>query len=482
MSSDKGADDVLYIEHGDFTVCTCGARQSLIEVKSQMYVKRENGHLIATEKDRMHPCHICLKATTAATVVGAISGLMCRGLTFAGAVVGAIVGAVVGGYRGYDKSGGSVWGAIKGAVKGAAGGARLGLLGYGVWEGIKDALLAQMAMKVVNICAFFTRSFFWTKVHPKVRIGGHRALLEGAKLGCTLGGVVSVIKPNYSKASDMLCLSYFTYDRKTAEEKELVDEAIRPYERYDFEEAVSKFDDDYKEELTNKLKSKELAGYKRVEGKELDYLGISTSDLQNRNHGFKAEVYTDSEGNCILAFRGTTSDPRDMGKRDLPFMPNWSWDWIDDNASQGLGLGSEQYEDAIRLAQKINANKPEGKELIVTGHSLGGGLATAAGAATGSETYAFNPAGVHPNTYEMYGVKNPDTSKVHTYYSNQDFLNMGNNLLELMPDSAGERIRLHTADEFDFADGHDLPLLLQAIEKKKAEQSREIIAKEYKAM
>ena len=29
MSSDKGADDVLYIEHGDFTVCTCGARQSL---------------------------------------------------------------------------------------------------------------------------------------------------------------------------------------------------------------------------------------------------------------------------------------------------------------------------------------------------------------------------------------------------------------------------------------------------------------------
>ena len=51
-----------------------------------------------------------------------------------------------------------------------------------------------------------------------------------------------------------------------------------------------------------------------------------------------------------------------------------------------------------------------------------------------------------------------------------------------MPDSAGERIRLHTADEFDFADGHDLPLLLQAIEKKKAEQGREIIAKEYKAM
>ncbi len=469
-----------YIEHGDLTVCTNGAHQAFIEVKSQMYVKRENGHLLATEKDRMDRCHICLKATTVATVVGTIAGLMHRGFTLCGAILGAIAGAVVGGYRGYDKSGGSIWGAVKGAFKGAVGGALLGCAGFGVLGGIKYALLAQMAMKVINICNFFTSSFCWTKVHPKVTIGSNRALLEGAKLGCSLGGVVTVIKPDYKKASDMLRLAYYTYDRKTKEEKDKVDEAIRPYERYDFEKAVSKFDKDDKEELTNKLKSKQLPGYKMADDDELEALGISKNDLQKRNHGFKADLYVDENGNYVLAFRGTTSDPRDMGRRDLPFLPNWSWDWIDDNASQGLGMGSEQYEDAIRLAQKVNANKPDGKQLIITGHSLGGGLATAAGAATGSETYAFDPAGVHPNTYKMYGVENPDTSNVHTYYSNQDFLNMGNNLLELMPDSAGERIRLHTADEFDAADGHDLPMLFQAIEreKKKVGEGKAVIAKE----
>ena len=153
-----------------------------------------------------------------------------------------------------------------------------------------------------------------------------------------------------------------------------------------------------------------------------------------------------------------------------------SKEWTDDNMRQGLGMGSEQYNKSIDIAKKVNRNKPKGKQLTITGHSLGGGLATAAGAATGSKTYAFCPAGVHPNTYKMYGVKNPDTSKVHTYYSNQDFLNMASNNLSLMPKAAGERIMLNTLDHFDFAKGHDLPLLLKAIQAEEAELGRPIIA------
>ena len=76
----------------------------------------------------------------------------------------------------------------------------------------------------------------------------------------------------------------------------------------------------------------------------------------------------------------------------------------------------------------------------------------------------------------MYGVKNPDTSKVHTYYSNQDFLNMASNNLSLMPKAAGERIMLHTLDNFDFTKGHDLPLLFKAIQAEEAELGRPIIA------
>ena len=139
-------------------------------------------------------------------------------------------------------------------------------------------------------------------------------------------------------------------------------------------------------------------------------------------------------------------------------------------------MGSEQYKKSIKLAEKVNSNKPKGKQLTITGHSLGGGLATAAGAATGSKTYAFCPAGVHPNTYKKYGVKNPDTSKVHTYYSNQDFLNMASNNLSLMPKAAGERIMLNTLDSFDFTKGHDLPLLFKAIQAEEAELGRPIIA------
>jgi len=153
-----------------------------------------------------------------------------------------------------------------------------------------------------------------------------------------------------------------------------------------------------------------------------------------------------------------------------------SKEWTDDNMKQGLGMGSEQYEKSIDIAKRVNRNKPKDKQLTIAGHSLGGGLATAAGAATGSKTYAFCPAGVHPNTYKMYGVKNPDTSKVHTYYSNQDFLNMASNNLSLMPKAAGERIMLNTLDSFDFTKGHDLPLLFKAIQAEEAELGRPIIA------
>lgn len=68
----------------------------------------------------------------------------------------------------------------------------------------------------------------------------------------------------------------------------------------------------------------------------------------------------------------------------------------------------------------------------------------------------------------MYNVDYPNTSNVHTYYSNQDFLNMASNNLSLMPTAAGERIMLHTMDNFDFAKGHDLPLLFKAIQAEQA--------------
>lgn len=45
-----------------------------------------------------------------------------------------------------------------------------------------------------------------------------------------------------------------------------------------------------------------------------------------------------------------------------------------------------------------------------------------------------------------------------------------------MPKAVGERIMMHTMDSFDFAKGHDLPLLFKAIQAEEAELGQPIRA------
>lgn len=445
-----------YIQDGDMTVCTSGAHQALIKVTNQTTVMRASSKLLATEKDRMDQCYVCLKLTAAGAMIGALVGLHFGGASLIVGAVGALAGGIIGGMRGYENGG--VWGAVKGAAKGIVKGGIAGTGIMGILGGIAGGALTNMLMKAINPCAFLTSFSQWSKVHPKVKICGNRALLQGATLTCKLGGLITIIKPNYAMASDMLCLSFFAYNRTTN---------AKPSEDYDMEKSL----EGLSEEQKNKLKSENLEGYTPLSKEDLKYLGLRSKDLKNTDIGFKADIYKGQDGKYILAFRGTYSDP-DHPENDI--VHDWSKDWIDDNVAQGVGMGSKQYQNAIDLSRKLR-NKVGKDNLTITGHSLGGGLATAGGTATGCETYAFNPAGVHPNTYKMYGVENPDTSKVHTYYSNQDFLNMGNNNLALMPNSAGERIQLYTSDKFDFSTGHDLPLLLKAIEAERAKQGIPVI-------
>ena len=445
-----------YIQDGDMTVCTSGAHQALIKVTNQTTVMRASSKLLATEKDRMDQCYVCLKLTAAGAMIGALVGLHFGGASLIVGAVGALAGGIIGGMRGYENGG--VWGAVKGAAKGIVKGGIAGTGIMGILGGIAGGALTNMLMKAINPCAFLTSFSQWSKVHPKVKICGNRALLQGATLTCKLGGLITIIKPNYAMASDMLCLSFFAYNRTNVP---------KDAEDYDMEESLAGLS----EEQKNKLKSEKLEGYTPLSKEDLKYLGLRSKDLKNTDIGFKADIYKGQDGKYILAFRGTYSDP-DHPENDI--VHDWSKDWIDDNVAQGVGMESKQYQNAIDLSRKLR-NKVGKDNLTITGHSLGGGLATAGGAATGCETYAFNPAGVHPNTYKMYGVENPDTSKVHTYYSNQDFLNMGNNNLALMPNSAGERIQLYTSDKFDFSTGHDLPLLLKAIEAERAKQGIPVI-------
>lgn len=466
-----------YIQDKDITVCTLGAHQALIKVTSQNSVKRSNGKLLATENDRMGECYGCYKTPDFISVLATVlmnmtlfTSVLCLRAAIGGALAGLVVGALRGLRAGKDASkdmgffnkvGTMISATVQGAQVGSTAGAVLGAVGmYSFLHGKVSKMVQNVIMP--NICAAYTKMSTWTRVNSSVKISGQKALLEGAMLNCIQGGLITIIKPDFSEAAKMLVLSYFAYNRMTKEKAK---------DDYDMDEAMDGLSP--KQQAMLKSKYEKLDGYEKLDAKEMKKLGVNTTELNDTKTGFKADIYKDKNGDYVLVYRGTYSDPNHP-ENDL--IHDWSKEWTDDNMRQGLGMGSEQYEKSIDIAKRVNRNKPKDKQLTIAGHSLGGGLATAAGAATGSKTYAFCPAGVHPNTYKMYGVQNPNTSKVHTYYSNQDFLNMASNNLSLMPKAAGERIMLHTLDNFDFTKGHDLPLLFKAIQAEEAELGRPIIA------
>lgn len=138
--------------------------------------------------------------------------------------------------------------------------------------------------------------------------------------------------------------------------------------------------------------------WQRVEGQDLEALGIQQQSrdgadiaLNDTESGFQAAVYTDGEGRYVLAFAGT--DPTAVE------------DWIN-NGQQSLGFNSEQYDRAIALSQQL-VQQVGSENVVMTGHSLGGGLASAGSLATGSPAVTFNAAGIGPETLAQVGLSLP---------------------------------------------------------------------------
>lgn len=132
------------------------------------------------------------------------------------------------------------------------------------------------------------------------------------------------------------------------------------------------------------LDSQGIDGWTRLDEEALEAAGIDSGMLEDPDSGFRASIYTDGEGRYVLAFAGT-NDVRD---------------WLH-NVRQGLGFDSEQYEAALRLGRKAKA--AFGDDLVVTGHSLGGGLASAVALDTGAAAVTFNAAGLHDDTIRALG-------------------------------------------------------------------------------
>ena len=346
-----------YIQDKDITVCTLGAHQALIKVTSQNSVKRSNGKLIATENDRMGECYGCYKTPAYISVLATVlmnMTLFTSVLCLRAAIGGALAGLVVGGLRGwragkdtskdmgfFKKVGTMVSATVQGAQVGSTAGAVLGAVGmYSFLHGKVSKMVQNVIMP--NICAAYTKMSTWTRVHPSVKICGQKALLEGAMLNCIQGGLITIIKPDFSEAAKMLALSYFAYNRTTKKKDK---------DDYDMDDSL----DGLSPEQKAMLKSEKLEGYEKLNAEELVNLGITDSrEIDDPHTGFKADIYKDKNGDYVLVYRGTYSDP-DHPENDL--VHDWSKEWTDDNMKQGLGMGSEQYNKSIKLAEKVKQTR-----------------------------------------------------------------------------------------------------------------------------
>lgn len=160
-------------------------------------------------------------------------------------------------------------------------------------------------------------------------------------------------------------------------------------------------------------------GWDRVGPEELKKLGMTRDQFPQLAKDFRPSLYTDGyypelykskpdvfgEVRYVLSFRGT------QGIKDGAT-----------DALQAFGHETDHYSRAIKTAQALK--RVFGDSLDITGHSLGAGMAIAAGLVTGSPTYAIDAAGVHPATVERFGVPYDPTltQKIHNYIAEGEVL------------------------------------------------------------
>jgi len=152
--------------------------------------------------------------------------------------------------------------------------------------------------------------------------------------------------------------------------------------------------------------------------------------LQPARSGFRAEIYLPDkhvlgeDAKPVIVYKGSTGEIVDpaapIGRRQ-----SGSEDFLN-NGQQGIGMRSDYYDRAMDLAAAMNVRVPGGFE--IAGHSLGGGMASAASAVTGARATTFNAAGLHPATASRYakdnGLPTFDTGQtVHTYQTTGEVLN-----------------------------------------------------------
>jgi hypothetical protein len=153
--------------------------------------------------------------------------------------------------------------------------------------------------------------------------------------------------------------------------------------------------------------SLQAAGFDRISDAvnstemRLLFPGVSNQEIKDLlepdDSDYRAAIYRDRADptKIFLVFRGTSA----LG------------DWTNGNFPQAAGLGSPYYVKAIFLTHLLKKSAVANSlGLEIVGHSMGGGMADAAGAANKVTATSFNPSGVNLNT-----TKGADLSTAHQY-------------------------------------------------------------------
>ena len=145
-------------------------------------------------------------------------------------------------------------------------------------------------------------------------------------------------------------------------------------------------------------------GWRPLSDEDLAALGLHPGDFEDLSHesGLQAGLY-EKNGGYVLAFAGT--DPLDFG------------DW-QTNFGQGLGLETDQYDAALDLGKQIQ-ERVGTDNLAMTGHSLGGGLASYAALGTGTPAVTFNAAGLSEDSLERATGLTAEEARTQARYGGQ---------------------------------------------------------------
>lgn len=145
--------------------------------------------------------------------------------------------------------------------------------------------------------------------------------------------------------------------------------------------------------------------------------------------GLQVGVYRGPDGQFVAAFRGTE--------------PTSLTDWQAD-VQQGIGGGSrsDQY-DLTAQGADMKAWVAKYPKLTVTGHSLGGGLASLYGGKYSLCTTTFNAAGLNDDTLKFANTSRDATDHYTTAYQVRgDILTTGLQGLHLADKSSGQIVKL----------------------------------------